>query len=138
MCRRRLLYAIGLLVFAVLVGCWCVWFVFLRPIIPKGEVGEVQFAKKVDQLSESESRGYEIGVFFVPENRGNPDSRVLAIDYVRFPSKQQSPKGPPVFMLPGGPGDTYVGKAPDVWKLPQLETLRAFSDVILMNQRLCY
>ena len=116
-------------------GYWGLWFAFLRPIIPKGAVGEVQFEQRFEEIDDGEKREYEIGVFFVPENRLNPDSRVIAIDYARFPAKEQ--KGPPIFMLPGGPGDTYIGKTPDTWKVPHLEKLRAFSDVILMNQRGC-
>ena len=133
MWRKRILQGVGFLLLACVVGCWGLWFAFYRPIIPKGEVGEVQFEKRVEQLDDGEKREYEIGVFFVPENRSNPDSRVIAIDYARFPAKDE--KGPPIFLLPGGPGGTYVGKAPAAWKIPHLERLRAFSDVVLMNQR---
>jgi pimeloyl-ACP methyl ester carboxylesterase len=135
MCRRRFFYGIGIFLLACAVICWGLWFAFVRPIIPKGEVGEVQFEKRVDQLSGNEKREYEIGVYFVPESRSNADSRVIAIDYARFHAKEKN--GPPIFFLPGGPGNTYVGKTPDLWKIPYFEKLRAFSDVVLVNQRGC-
>ena len=133
--RRRLLYGIGIFLLAIAILCWGLWFTFVRPIIPKGEVGEVQFQRRVVQLSGNVKSEYEIGVYFVPESRSNPDSRVIAIDYARFHAKEQ--KGPPIFLLPGGPGNTYVGKTPALWKIPHFEKLRAFSDVVLVNQRGC-
>ena len=135
MCRRKLLYGVGIFLLVCVVGCWGLWYACYRPIIPKGEVGELQFETRVDELSGNEKREYDIGVFFVPENRSNPDSRVIVVDYVRFHAKEK--KGPPIFMLPGGPGNTYIGQTPDVWKIPYLEKLRAFSDVVLVNQRGC-
>lgn len=135
MCHRKLLYSVGTFLFACVVGCWCLWFVYYRPIIPKGEVGEIQFETRVDESSGIKNRMYDIGVFFVPENRNNPDSRVIVVDYVRYHAKENT--APPVFVLPGGPGNTYIGQTPDVWKIPYLEKLRSFSDVVLVNQRGC-
>lgn len=127
----RLCILIGLMAVVV---CG-LWFFLMRPIVPNGEVGEVQYKIRPYQHFGINDGEYESGVFFVPENRNEKDSRVIAIDYARFQAAEQS--GPPVFLLPGGPGNTYIhnkgqwlGKAP-----PYLEKLRAHCDVILVNQR---
>ena len=129
MYRRNLLYVVGVLFLVCMVSCGGIWFAFYRPIIPKGNVGELQFKKRADERG----REYEIGVYFVLENRSSPNSRVIPVDYCRFRAKDAN--GPPIFLLPGGPGNKYVGTTPDVWKIPHFEKLRAFSDVVLVNQR---
>ena len=108
---RRTLYGVVLIFVATGLVRWGVWFAYIRPTVPKGSVGEIQFETRVDQPSRGEKREYEIGVFFVPENRSNPNSRVIAIDYARYPAKEK--KGPPIFVLPGGPGESHIGKIPD-------------------------
>ena len=53
---------------------------------------------------------YQIGTFYVKENRSKPDSRVIGIGFSRFPSR--NPKVPPVFFLPGGPGSSFLDSVP--------------------------
>ena len=48
------------------------------------------------------------GSFEVPENRTDPDSRMITIGYVRFPSTSDNP-GDPIVYLAGGPGGTGTG-----------------------------
>ena len=133
---KKLMYGVGLFLLLCTVGLWGLWFAYFRPIIPKGEAGELQFEKRAYQHYGIDDGEYEIGVFFVPENRSNPNSRVIAIDYARFLAKEE--KGPPIFVLPGGPGNTYINSDKSLWlgAAPvYLENLRAFSDVVLVNQR---
>lgn len=132
---KRFFYALGLCLLAALVGGFGLWYTNYRAIIPKGNVGEIQFEKRAYQHHGIEDGEYELGVFFVPENRSHPNSRVIAVDYARFPGKERN--GPPIFLLPGGPGNSYInskgtwlGKAPSY-----LEKLRAFSDVVFVDQR---
>ena len=131
--HKRTLYGMGLLLTAAFAIVTSLWFKKHKPIIPRGHVGDRQFELQDYKVNGVEDGEYEIGVFFVPENRTNPESRAIPVDYVRFPAKE--PKGPPVFLLPGGPGNTYIGKTPDVWKAPYINDLRQFSDVVLVNQR---
>lgn len=131
--RRKFLMGVAIFLLTCVVGLWGIWFAYYRPIIPKGEIGELQFEKVPYYVNGVEDGAYDIGVFFVPENRSKPNSRTIAIDYVRFHAKEK--KGPPVFLLPGGPGNTYIGKKPGVWKAPYIEKLRVFSDVVFVNQR---
>ncbi len=133
MLLRKFLYRVGFLLILCVAAGYGVWFAFYRPIIPNGEIGELQFEERPCIRNGAADGKYDIGVFFVPENRSNPNSRVIAVDYVRFHAKKKS--GPPVFLLPGGPGNTYIGQTPNIFKMPQVEHLRKFSDVVLVNQR---
>ena len=75
----------------------------------------------------------EIGEFKVPENRENPNSRMIIIKFVKFPSTSKHPKNPIVY-LAGGPGGSATGTA----KRPRFELfnkLRQVADVILFDQR---
>ena len=49
---------------------------------------------------------YQIGTFYVKENRSNPNSRLIGIGFSRFESKNS--KAPPVFFLPGGSGSSFL------------------------------
>lgn len=80
----------------------------------------------------------ERGLLFVPENRGNPQSRTIAVNFVRFPalSSDGNPvttRRPPVFMLPGGPGSEYDLKNPNLQK--SLAVIRRTRDVVYVSQR---
>lgn len=72
---------------------------------PVGEPGEIRIVKRVLE-SDQKTLDHEIGVLFVRENRSVPDSRVIGVGFSRYPAK--APSGPPIFMLPGGPGQSYV------------------------------
>ncbi len=73
------------------------------------------------------------GSFTVPENRNNPNSRHIEIQYVKFPALTDSP-GNPIVYLSGGPGGSATGTA----KGPRFELfmkMRKQADVILFDQR---
>lgn len=69
----------------------------------------------------------------VPENRHNPDSRMIRINYVRFPATGVK-KGPPIIYLAGGPGGSGIATAK--WRrFPLFMALREYGDVIALDQR---
>ncbi len=73
------------------------------------------------------------GFLMVPENRNNPDSRQIRVNYVRFPATGKE-KGNPIFYLAGGPGSSGIGTAK--WRrYPLFMALRQFGDVIALDQR---
>mgnify|MGYP001175462660 FL=1 len=85
---------------------------------------------------------YELGHIYVPENRARPDSRLIAVRYMRI--KGTAPAGtPPVFMLPGGPGDSYIEaftKTGPSWfgagrQRADVLRFRRAGDVVVMDQR---
>jgi pimeloyl-ACP methyl ester carboxylesterase len=73
------------------------------------------------------------GLFFVPENRADPKSRVIAVHFLRFPALSATAGRPPVFVLPGGPG--YDFDFSDPGTLRDLDRLRRTRDAIYVSQR---
>ncbi len=75
----------------------------------------------------------ERGSFYVPENRSNPNSRQIKLQFVRFKSTNPNP-GFPIVYLAGGPGGSGTGTA----KGPRFDlfmALRSVADVIAFDQR---
>ncbi|AOT06873.1 alpha/beta fold hydrolase [Pseudoalteromonas luteoviolacea] len=73
------------------------------------------------------------GHLWVPENRDNPNSRKIRVNYVRFPATG-SKSGSPIVYLSGGPGGSGIGTAK--WRrYPLFQALREFGDVIALDQR---
>lgn len=75
------------------------------------------------------------GYFMVPENRNNPDSRDIRVNYVRFPAlTDAAAKNAPIVYLAGGPGGSGIGTAK--WRrFPLFEAMRKHGDVIALDQR---
>lgn len=92
----------------------------------KAIVFETMGGKKTD--------AYE-GSIQVPENRNNPNSRMIPIKYVRFPATG-SKKGSPIIYLSGGPGGSGIKTAqyPN-FRFPLFMALREHGDVIALDQR---
>ena len=69
----------------------------------------------------------------VPENRNNPDSRSLTLQYVRFPATGET-SGAPIIYLSGGPGGSGITTA-KYERFPLFMAMREFGDVIAFDQR---
>jgi pimeloyl-ACP methyl ester carboxylesterase len=82
---------------------------------------------------------YEIGTLFVPENRTVAGSRTIGIGFARIRAKH--PTGaPPVFVLPGGPGRSYLNAftgndAAARSLLAELLRYTEAGDVVVIDQR---
>ena len=85
---------------------------------------------------------YELGRIYLPEDRARPGSRLIAVRYMRI--RGNAPAGtPPVFMLPGGPGDSYIEaftKSGLDWfgaarQRGDVLRFRRAGDVVVMDQR---
>lgn len=78
-------------------------------------------------------------ILLVPENRNNPDSRLITLHFYKFPSKEKSDL-PPVVFLGAGPGEPYNieafynGARAKAWRW-ELNFVNQKRDVILINQR---
>jgi hypothetical protein len=60
---------------------------------------------------------YEIGTLYAPENRLVAGSRVIGIGFARI--RAQRPTGaPPIFVLPGGPGRSYLNALTATMRAP--------------------
>lgn len=75
----------------------------------------------------------ELGTFWVPENRNDPDSRWIELAFVRFKSTSKTP-GPPTVYLAGGPGGSGTGAAKGT-RFPLFMAMREVGDVIAFDQR---
>ena len=75
---------------------------------------------------------YELGTFYVPENRSDPKSRVIGIGFARIKATKQT-GAPPTFHLPGGPGNSYLSMLKGV--INNLLRFRVISDVVIVDQR---
>ncbi|WP_291844680.1 alpha/beta fold hydrolase [Maricaulis sp.] len=73
------------------------------------------------------------GELRVPENRSDPDSRMIAIRYLRFPATGEV-AGPPIIYLAGGPGGSGSGTARGA-RFPLFMAMRQHGDVIAFDQR---
>ncbi|MEM1111216.1 MAG: alpha/beta hydrolase [Pseudomonadota bacterium] len=74
----------------------------------------------------------ERGLFFVKENRANPDSRLIAFHFIRFPA-QNATNNSPIFLVPGGPGSEYRFDT-----APRIAMANFFSrnqDAVVISQR---
>ncbi len=56
----------------------------------------------------------DCGQLIVPENRDNPDSRLISIPVTRIKSTGANP-AEPIFFLPGGPGESNTGTSRLKW-----------------------
>ena len=75
----------------------------------------------------------EMGSISVPERRSDPDSRAIALRFIRFPSTAEDP-GPPIVYLAGGPGGSGIAAARSS-RFPLFMSLRSVGDVIALDQR---
>ncbi len=73
------------------------------------------------------------GAFSVPEDRSNPDSRMIEIGYVRFPALDGA-DGAPIVYLAGGPGGSGTGTA-RAQRFELFMQMRQHGDVIAFDQR---
>lgn len=76
----------------------------------------------------------ELGHLFVPENRSNPQSRLIEITFIRFRSTSKSP-GPPTIFLTGGPGVSAYYHARSNIGSPFYNAQQEVGDLILLEQR---
>lgn len=73
------------------------------------------------------------GHLFVPENRNDPNTRDIRLEYVRFPGTGNK-TGAPIIYLAGGPGGSGI-KTAEHRRFPFFMAMREFGDVIAFDQR---
>jgi hypothetical protein len=105
------------------------------------KAGEVVIEPASLTTPETGTVNFELGTLFVPENRSEPNSRIIGVGFARFRALQPSDT-PPTFHLPGGPGGSYLmllkpgGKPALLGRVLKLINLyRRVSDVVLVDQR---
>nr|WP_297532834.1 alpha/beta hydrolase [uncultured Roseateles sp.] len=99
----------------------------------------ISIKQRAVTLAGGETIDYEVGTLFVPENRGKPNSRTIAIGFARI--KALHPTGaPPVFWLPGGPGLDVLGAFTESGEAAQARlrswlSFRPVGDLVIVGQR---
>jgi pimeloyl-ACP methyl ester carboxylesterase len=88
-----------------------------------------------ETMDKKDSANAYQGSIMVPENRSNPNSRMIPLHYVRFPATGKKP-GSPIIYLSGGPGGSGIqtAKYPQ-FRFPLFMAMREFGDVIALDQR---
>jgi pimeloyl-ACP methyl ester carboxylesterase len=97
------------------------------------KAGEVKLEPYVFEAANQQKVDAELGHLFVPENRRNPNGRLIELAFVRFRSTASNP-GPPVVYLAGGPGGSGVAAARGS-RFPLFMAMREIGDVIAIDQR---
>jgi pimeloyl-ACP methyl ester carboxylesterase len=69
----------------------------------------------------------------VPENRKDPNTKLIELVFVRFKSTSATP-GPPIIYLAGGPGGSGIAAARGT-RFPLFMAMREVADVIALDQR---
>lgn len=100
----------------------------------KHRAGEVSIeAAEAPVPGTNEKVPVDFGTLYVPENRNNPDSKLIGITFLRFKSTAQKP-GPPIIYLEGGPGISGINSALGNLS-PLFISLREVGDVVIPDQR---
>lgn len=115
----------------------------LIPLLPAvaQAPGEVVSDLDTVTLRDGTDLDLEIGTIYVPENRSDPDSRLIGVGFARIFATEQPPAAPPIFHLPGGPGSSFVSRidgedsAERRQSLAQFARFRHIADMVLVDQR---
>jgi pimeloyl-ACP methyl ester carboxylesterase len=97
------------------------------------QAGNLKIEPYVFENSKKERVNAELGRLLVPENRKNPQSRLIELAFVRFKSTSSKPASPIVY-LAGGPGGSGIASARGS-RFPVFMAMREFGDVIALDQR---
>lgn len=116
----------------------CVWLMMFLMLLTvstnaQPKTGVLKIKPYTFENEKGEKVDSELGTFFVPENRSDPQSNLIELAFVRFKSTAKNP-GPPIVYLAGGPGGTGIGTAQGS-RFPLFMALREVADVIAFDQR---
>lgn len=93
----------------------------------------IAFQPATIKAADGDTIAVERGTIRLPENRSKPNGPTVELAMLRFKSTAARP-GPPIFFLPGGPGNATIPSAEGA-RQPLFMAMRALGDVILLDQR---
>jgi pimeloyl-ACP methyl ester carboxylesterase len=108
-------------------------FVCTMPVSGQPKSGTLKIKPYTFENSKGEKTAAEFGTLLVPEKRGDPQSNLIELAFVRFKSTAAKP-GPPIVYLAGGPGGSGIGAAMGS-RFPLFMAFREIADVIAFDQR---
>ncbi len=94
----------------------------------------VQLFPYLFQPSSGRPIAAEWGQLYVPENRQDNESRLIAIPFVRFRCLEKNP-GTPVVYLQGGPGTSTLSNLSWLWTRPMIRPAVEMADFIFIEHR---
>lgn len=97
------------------------------------KASDLKIEPYVFENSKKEKVDAEFGRLTVPENRNNPNGRLIELAFVRFKSTSANP-GSPIIYLAGGPGGSGISAAQGN-RFGLFMAMREFGDVIALDQR---
>lgn len=103
------------------------------PAMAQQKAGTLKLKPYTFENAKQEKVDAEFGTLLVPENRGDANSNLIELAFVRFKSTAKNP-GPPIVYLAGGPGGSGIGAATGS-RFPLFMALREIGDVIAFDQR---
>jgi pimeloyl-ACP methyl ester carboxylesterase len=95
--------------------------------VPHGAHAGQLILKPCSYATENGSYAADCGTLVVPENRANPQSRLIALPVTRIRARTAHP-GAPVFRLEGGPGKTNM-------QFPDASRFAGRHDVVMVGYR---
>ena len=101
--------------------------------LAQSKSGDLKIAPYVFESSKKETVDAELGKLLVPENRSDPNSKLIELVFVRFKSTATNP-GSPIIYLSGGPGNSGIQQARGS-RFPLFMAMREIADVIALDQR---
>jgi pimeloyl-ACP methyl ester carboxylesterase len=105
----------------------------VAPATGQPKASDLKIKPYVFENGKGEKVDAELGTLLVPENRGDPQSNLIELAFVRFKSTAKNP-GPPIVYLAGGPGGSGSGTAQGS-RFPLFMAMREVGDVIAFDQR---
>lgn len=95
---------------------------------------EYHTAPHVIFYDDGESLILERGLFFAPIDHADPESLLLRLPFYRVPAKGPA-SAPPLFLLAGGPGNSYFDDLQRTEFRAWIEFYREIGDVVILEQR---
>lgn len=71
------------------------------------KAGDIVIESRTAKTPDGKTVDYELGKIYVPENREDKNSRLISVGFARL-RKNSSGSNTPVFLLPGGPGESAI------------------------------
>ena len=94
---------------------------------------EARFVPDLCRVREPQGVIFQCGNLVVPENRADPNSRMIELHVVVIGSSSHSLEPDPILYLAGGPGSSIVETA--LYQLPVFQRFLEERDVIVFDQR---
>lgn len=101
--------------------------------ISQKKAGDLTIEPYTFETEDNQRVTAELGHLFVPENRNNPQSKIIELVFVRFKSNAKNPASPIVYVS-GGSG-SGIGAAKLKSRFPFFMAMREVGDVIVLDQR---